>query len=155
MRGQCDSFVVETDVHYPTDFNLLWDCVQVAVREVGRLSEARGITVWRQHQHLLSNFRKLFNRVSTARRWNSRHDQVKKYLDYGRELRRVSESVDRLDGRCDTLRAREFIAKAATLTDQIERRVLKAETIAQTELADGRLVRHRTQIDTRKPPHRS
>ncbi len=25
LRGRCDSFVVETDVHYPTDIGLLWD----------------------------------------------------------------------------------------------------------------------------------
>ena len=25
LQGRCDSFVVETDVHYPTDVNLLWD----------------------------------------------------------------------------------------------------------------------------------
>ena len=24
LRGRCDSFVVETDVHYPTDVSLLW-----------------------------------------------------------------------------------------------------------------------------------
>ena len=24
LRGRCDSFVVETDVHYPTDLGLLW-----------------------------------------------------------------------------------------------------------------------------------
>jgi len=24
LRSSCDSFVVETDVHYPTDANLLW-----------------------------------------------------------------------------------------------------------------------------------
>ena len=28
LRGRCDSFVVETDVHYPTDFNLLWDAMR-------------------------------------------------------------------------------------------------------------------------------
>ncbi len=27
LKGKCDSFVVETDVHYPTDINLLWDAI--------------------------------------------------------------------------------------------------------------------------------
>ena len=35
LRGRCDSFVVETDVHYPTDVNLLWDAMR-CVRELGR-----------------------------------------------------------------------------------------------------------------------
>ena len=28
LRGRCDSFVVETDVPYPTDVSLLWDAVR-------------------------------------------------------------------------------------------------------------------------------
>ena len=28
LRGSCDSFVVETDVHYPTDTNLLFDAMR-------------------------------------------------------------------------------------------------------------------------------
>jgi transposase, IS5 family len=28
LTSRCDSFVVETDVHFPTDINLLWDAAQ-------------------------------------------------------------------------------------------------------------------------------
>ena len=28
LTGRCDSFVVETDVHFPTDINLLWDAAR-------------------------------------------------------------------------------------------------------------------------------
>ncbi len=35
LRGRCDSFVVETDVHYPTDVNLLWDAVRWCARLTG------------------------------------------------------------------------------------------------------------------------
>ena len=27
LRGRCDSFVLETNVHFPTDINLLWDAI--------------------------------------------------------------------------------------------------------------------------------
>ena len=33
LRGRCDSFVVETDVHYPTDVSLLWDAVRCLLRD--------------------------------------------------------------------------------------------------------------------------
>ena len=36
LRGRCDSFVVETDVHYPTDVNLLWVAMRCLLRELGR-----------------------------------------------------------------------------------------------------------------------
>ena len=35
LRGRCDSFVVETDVHYPTDLGLLWNGVRCLIRETG------------------------------------------------------------------------------------------------------------------------
>ena len=36
LRGRCDSFVVETDVHYPTDVSLFWDAMRCLTREAGR-----------------------------------------------------------------------------------------------------------------------
>ena len=32
LKGSCDSFVVETDVHYPTDTNLLFDAIRKMIR---------------------------------------------------------------------------------------------------------------------------
>ena len=43
LRGRCDSFVVETDVHYPTDLGLLWDGVRCLIR---RRRERRRHTGW-------------------------------------------------------------------------------------------------------------
>ena len=40
LRGRCDSFVVETDVHYPTDVWLLWDSMRCLIREVNRTAKA-------------------------------------------------------------------------------------------------------------------
>ena len=31
LKGRCDSFVVETDVHYPTDTNLLFDAIRTLI----------------------------------------------------------------------------------------------------------------------------
>jgi len=33
LRGRCNSFVVETDVHYPTDTNLLWDAMSLFAKQ--------------------------------------------------------------------------------------------------------------------------
>ncbi len=43
LRGRCDSFVVETDVHYPTDVNLLWDAMRCLVRDMGRQATEVGV----------------------------------------------------------------------------------------------------------------
>ena len=52
LRGRCDSFVVETDVHYPTDVNLLWDAMRCLLRELGRAARKHHLAGWRQWRHL-------------------------------------------------------------------------------------------------------
>lgn len=38
-RARVDTTVVETDIRFPSDSSLLWDCVRVITREVKRLGE--------------------------------------------------------------------------------------------------------------------
>ena len=44
LRGRCDSFVVETDVHYPTDVSLL--STRCLLRETGRAAEKYAVGGW-------------------------------------------------------------------------------------------------------------
>ncbi len=48
IKGRCDSYVVETDVHYPTDINLLFDAIRKVITLIARLSDVIGISDWRQ-----------------------------------------------------------------------------------------------------------
>ena len=68
LRGRCDSFVVETDVHYPTDVSLLWDAVRCLLRETGLTAEQYAVRGWRQWRHLSREVKKLFNKVRSTRR---------------------------------------------------------------------------------------
>ncbi len=43
LRGRCDSFVLETDVHFPTDISLLFDAVRKSTTESARLAEFYGL----------------------------------------------------------------------------------------------------------------
>ena len=54
LRLKSDSFVVESNVHFPTDYNLLWDCarkcldaVSVFLEKYDTLDQWRKITNWR------------------------------------------------------------------------------------------------------------
>ena len=51
LVGRCDSFVAETDVHYPTDVGLLRDSVRCLIREASRACAAFGVSRWRQRRH--------------------------------------------------------------------------------------------------------
>jgi len=48
LRGSCDSFVVETDVHYPTDTNLLFDAMRKTISLIAIICSEIGSTAWRQ-----------------------------------------------------------------------------------------------------------
>jgi hypothetical protein len=43
-----DSFVVESNVHFPTDYNLLWDSARKSLAMVTKLQEKHGLPGWRK-----------------------------------------------------------------------------------------------------------
>ena len=53
LQARGDSFVVETDVEYPTDLRLLWDAIRAAIQQPVRLCKLLGVAGWRQAQHWL------------------------------------------------------------------------------------------------------
>ena len=58
-----DSFVVETDVHYPTDLNLLWDALRKLIEILAGLCEELGILGWRQSAYQLRQLKTLYRQV--------------------------------------------------------------------------------------------
>ncbi len=56
LSGSCDSFVVETDVHFPTDINLLLDALRKIILIIMVLCRENGITGFRKG---MFDFRKI------------------------------------------------------------------------------------------------
>jgi IS5 family transposase len=68
VRG--DTFVVETNIHYPTESTLLGDGLRKILPLAAELAAEHGRDGWRQHEHLLRKVRKLvrdIGRVSRAK----------------------------------------------------------------------------------------
>ena len=127
-----DSFVVETDVHYPTDVNLLWDALRCLLRVLGMACPELGVGGWRQSTHLTEQVRKLFNRVRSApqRRGRKGRRRVQAYLRRARSLAalalvRAPQAV-REEVAC-------YLEHVRRQIDQIDRRVLQGETIPHAE----------------------
>ena len=138
LRGRCDSFVVETDVHYPTDVSLLWDAMRCLLRETGRAGEQYAVGSWRQWRHLTREVRKLFNRVRATRRAKQHPERVAAYLDRCRVLvGRAVETVDALRSRgaseCACRCIEGFVVHARRQIDHVERRLVRGETIPHAE----------------------
>ena len=136
LRGRCDSFVVETDVHYPTDVNLLWDAMRCLLRELGRAARKHKIAGWRQWRHLTQEVKKCFDKVRSTRRAKSQPDRVEAYIERCcRLVDRAEESLEELEqaGVAQSSMIQSLIAHARRQIDQVERRLLKGETIAHDE----------------------
>jgi len=143
LEGRCDSFVLETNVHYPTDINLLFD----AIKKVISLISKSGITGYRQSKHNLKKIKKLFRKIQNLKHSSSR-DEIKKVKKeeeiklanekYIKEveyfLLRVKKDLDLsiLENK-KVEEIKSFVIHAERQINQIDRRVLKGEKIPHNE----------------------
>lgn len=143
LTARCDSFVVETDVHFPTDINLLWDAIRKVLVLTHRLGEDLGFEGWRQAPHLRRKVKRLFRAVQKLREKDKNSAQcqtaTRNYIDtVGPILKRALDSIKpyrHLDGWAEHMIEQiEYFSEAGTtLIGQIERRCFKGERIAHDE----------------------
>ncbi len=149
--GRCDSFVVETNVHYPTDINLLFDSIRKMIQVATLISQDQGQTLWRQCEYNIRSFKKLFRRAQQLKRSNSK-DKKKKavreeliinahkiYIEAAQGY--IQKSIMTLDNivsnnpvcvaRIEGLKI--YINHANRQIDQIRRRVIQNEKIPHNE----------------------
>ena len=136
LRGRCDSFVVETDVHYPTDVNLLWDAMRCLVRATGRAANEHEVAGWRQWRHLTRSVKMLFNQVRSTRR--ARPERLEAYLERCRDLVERAQATLPDLALCGAtpwklMNIEHYLGHARRQIDHVERRLLKGETIPQDE----------------------
>src|ERR1700681_3285559 len=89
VRG--DTFVVETNIHYPTESTLIGDGLRKIVRLAAELAAERSLGGWRQHEHLLGKVRKLVREIGrTSRAKGQGADRLKpgyqKLLELAKDL---------------------------------------------------------------------
>ncbi|NHN39610.1 ISNCY family transposase [Pseudomaricurvus alcaniphilus] len=152
LRGRCDSFVVETDVHYPTDINLLSDAIRVIIRLSSRLSERHCLSDWRQHDYQQRQINKLYRKAqkikhSTSKCGKKREQQKDAIKDaHTAYLTRSEELISKakftfkclptiLDVYSESLveEIKRFIVHGERQIDQIRRRVIAGECIPHEE----------------------
>ena len=59
LRGRCDSFVLETNVHFPTDIGLLYDAMRKVIQKIATLSSQHNLSDWRQYAFNIKQLKKL------------------------------------------------------------------------------------------------
>ena len=93
VRG--DSFVVETDIHYPTESSLIGDGMRKIIPLCCELAEEIGGVGWRQANHLLKRIKEDVRRISQISASKSEKAKAALPSAYGRLLNRATELLDR------------------------------------------------------------
>lgn len=151
LRAGCDSFVVETDVHYPTDINLLFDAMRKVILLIMALCDGIGVSGWRKGIYNLKKVKRYFRHAQQLKRSTSK-DKTKRakreqliiaahmaYVELANSfIDRAKETISSISSTnfMDNLRIteiRKYIAHAERQMDQIRRRVVEGETIPHHE----------------------
>lgn len=140
IKGRTDSFVVETNVHYPTDISLLYDAMRKAIQLTSKQCVKDGHSNWRQSKHNLKNIKAAMRRAQQAKRSHSKNrEQVivethREYIQLAkRSIVRLQVTASNFHNHTVVEKIQEFIAHAERQIDQINRRVLKNEIIPASE----------------------
>ena len=151
LKGRCDSFVVETNVEYPTDTRLLFEAVRKTIELLMAQCKTVGLLDWQTGQDQIRELKKLLRQLQQLKP-SSAKDEAKRarrhqviieaHQEYLRVASAVLQQAEKIwqklwqhypDSKDKLLKIQEFIHHARRQLNQIERRVIQGETIPHQE----------------------
>lgn len=151
FHARCDSWVAKTNVHYPTDINLLLDAVQKVITLLSRICQATGTIGWGQSPHNKRKVKKLYRKAQNLKHSTSNNEKKKAereqlikdahlaYLDVtGSFMDKAIDTVEYLREEFPMeekylLKIERFIGHAERQIEQTYRRVIFGEKIPHVE----------------------
>ena len=131
LRGRCDSFVVETDVHFPTDINLLWDSLRKVITLTAHWCERQQLSDWRQYSYNLRQLKRLTRSAQNKKRSKAKTRQ------------------DKIDAQV-TQAHQAYIDQARSHLDKIQATLTKLTATASTK---GEVIPHAEKVFSLFEPH--
>jgi len=147
-KVRADSFVAETNIHYPTESSLIFDGVRKTVELCVKLCESFDIAGWRQHEHLLKKVKQTARQIGriSARKGGKYRERLAK--QYRKLLARAAKILTRAAQTCETLEneygfdfasmaqiaeIKVFIGRTAHVCGTARRRVIEGEKVSNGE----------------------
>ena len=150
LKGRCDSSVVETDVHFPTDIWCLFDAIRKVIILTARLGNEQGISGWRQSEYNWKKIKNMLRRIQRMKHSTSKDEKKRKkrdlliielyqvylelvnkyFLRAGVTIREVRE---RLGESKAIAEIEHYMGFAEKLMDQVNRRLILDEVIKHEE----------------------
>lgn len=145
LRLKTDSFVVESNVHFPTDYNLLWDSARKSIDMVNKLQEKYHLEGWRKIQNWRSDLKNKMRALgrASASGGKGKHDRIKLVArNYLTKAKALLEKLDKSkttfpqENVADVFIIRElecFMKLLEMHINLLERRIINGEKIPHSE----------------------
>ena len=145
LKLKTDSYVLETNVHFPTDLNLLWDSSRKCLDMIKKLQKEMKLPGWRKIKHIRSTIKSIFratsHQVFKGKKESLKKQSVKIYLQHTEALvdrcqfilnhtTAIAASPAALLALADLKR---YTAYAIKMIDLTRRRLIKDEVIPAAE----------------------
>jgi len=170
---RADSFVVETNIHDPTDSSLIVDGIRKIIELSEPLAKSRGLSGWRQHAQLLKTVKSVARQIARIAARKGPHYAERLKTEYvtllkksGRVLGRAKELLATLKSAAPARPADQvvdgnvprellelttletFIARTQQVREVAHRRVIRGEKVPNSEKLFSLFEPH-TQLDKR------
>ena len=133
-----DSYVLETNVHFPTDLNLLWDSARKCLDIIEMLQQKISLPGWRKikqiRKTIKSTFRATSHQVFKGKKEELKKQSVKIYL----------EQIKKLVVRCQAILdvKQELSLSPATLTAFVALQLYRDYAVKMIDLTHRRLIKN-------------
>lgn len=146
-KVRADSFVVETNIHHPTESSLIYDGLRKVIPLCVAISGILGVPGWRQHEHLLRSVKKIASTISrfsgrkgsknkrrTAKEYQRLLKKARKILARARQLSdRADASAADVAGWGKTLELQHYVELTERVCSTAYRRVILGETVPNAD----------------------
>ena len=146
LHLKSDSFVVESNVHFPTDYNLLWDSARKCLDTVSKfLKKYKGVKGWRKIGNWRHELKGLMRELGKSSSSGGQKKQEKVAAVAERYLAKARLLIGKLEAEMPALPINDevdlvliivlehFMALMRKHIDLVDRRILKGETIPHEE----------------------
>ncbi len=146
LHLKSDSFVVESNVHFPTDYNLLWDCARKCLDTISKYTAKYDeIQGWRKLANWRQELKGLMRELGKASSFGGKGKEERMKIAAKRYLTKAAALIKKLEETLPDLPMEDMSDLSILMTldhfmpllklhiNLVDRRILKGETIPHEE----------------------
>lgn len=145
LRLKTDSFIVESNVHFPTDYNLLWDSARKSIDMVNKFQEKYHLEGWRKIKNWRKDLKNKMRALGKASASGGKGKQERLKTSARTYLSKAKALYQKLENSKDSfpqldivdivifIELERFLELLQKHIDLLERRIIKGENIAHNE----------------------